>query len=355
MTLNRSDYHSAATGGLQALPPRLDRTLLTERKIHGRQHRGETTAHVAHRLAKAYPQCLRRHAATQKSPASDKHRRAVRDQLAAELSATRSTPAPSLLREVGSRPEWPAEPVGIDAGHFLHLVPYSRNYGGVAALPTLAGCWHFPQCGQSEPAGRPRDTGARMEASSITIPSNRYIQSNPMSCNRLHVYCQSIQRVLAETQCLLETEPVDELQVLRCRDLLEKATVLAAEASTSSHHDEQVHRLTPREQEVAAALSTGQSNYEIAADLFISVNTVRFHIRNILRKLDAKNRSEVAAIVSRRKTHVPPDGRAVTKDPTYRHAPCGADLCVETITFRGEEPQRGSTCQPAKRRCTRGA
>jgi len=147
MPHSRSDYHSAATGGLQALPRRLDRTLLTERKIHGRQHRGETTAHVAPRLAKAYPQRLRRHAATQKSPASDKHRRAVRDQLAAELSATRSTPAPSLCERSDRAPNGPPDPVGIDAGHFLHLVPYSRNYGGVAALPTPAGCWHFPQYG----------------------------------------------------------------------------------------------------------------------------------------------------------------------------------------------------------------
>ncbi|UTM40150.1 LuxR C-terminal-related transcriptional regulator (plasmid) [Rhodococcus pyridinivorans] len=139
--------------------------------------------------------------------------------------------------------------------------------------------------------------------------------------NRLHEYRQSIRRLLAETQCLLETEPIDELQVLRCRDLLEEATVLAAEASSSSHRDERVHHLTPREQEVAVALSTGQSNYEIAADLFISVNTVRFHIRNILRKLDAKNRSEVAAIVSRWKTHVLPDGSSIRymqrREPPY--------------------------------------
>ncbi|MCK8674809.1 LuxR C-terminal-related transcriptional regulator [Rhodococcus sp. HM1] len=114
---------------------------------------------------------------------------------------------------------------------------------------------------------------------------------------------------------------MDEFQVLRCRDLLEQATVLAAEASMPSHQDEQVHRLTPREQEVAAALSTGQSNYEIAADLFISVNTVRFHIRNILRKLDAKNRSEVAAIVSRGRTHVPPNWSSIwhlqRREPPY--------------------------------------
>ena len=112
-----------------------------------------------------------------------------------------------------------------------------------------------------------------------------------------------------------------ELQILRCRDLLEEATVLAAQASSSSHQDEQVPRLTPREQEIAAALSTGQSNYEIAADLFISVNTVRFHIRNILRKLGAKNRSEVAAIISRRKTHVLSDCSSTRYIQRREHPP----------------------------------
>ncbi|EME54286.1 LuxR family transcriptional regulator [Rhodococcus ruber BKS 20-38] len=75
----------------------------------------------------------------------------------------------------------------------------------------------------------------------------------------------------------------------------------------ASARDERLHHLTPREQEIAAALSTGKSNNEIADGLFISANTVRFHIRNILRKLGAKNRSEVAAIVSRRRTYSPHD------------------------------------------------
>ncbi|UZF48276.1 hypothetical protein [Rhodococcus rhodochrous] len=62
----------------------------TEHKIHGRQQRGETTADAAHRLAKTYRNARAATSATQEPPASDKHRRAVRRQLAADLAAKKS-------------------------------------------------------------------------------------------------------------------------------------------------------------------------------------------------------------------------------------------------------------------------
>ncbi|TWH41149.1 hypothetical protein L612_005800000020 [Rhodococcus rhodochrous J38] len=67
----------------------------TERKISGRQRHGETTAEAAHRLVKAYRSARALTSTTQERPASDKHRQAVREQLAVELAAKRSTPAPS--------------------------------------------------------------------------------------------------------------------------------------------------------------------------------------------------------------------------------------------------------------------
>jgi NarL family two-component system response regulator LiaR len=61
-------------------------------------------------------------------------------------------------------------------------------------------------------------------------------------------------------------------------------------------HDEVGRELTNREREVLALLAAGLSNKEIAAELTLSVGTVRLHVSNILAKLDAPNRTTAAAI-----------------------------------------------------------
>ena len=55
--------------------------------------------------------------------------------------------------------------------------------------------------------------------------------------------------------------------------------------------------LTDRETEVAGLLASGSSNPEIAAELFLSRKTVERHVSNVLGKLGARNRTEVAALV----------------------------------------------------------
>lgn len=52
--------------------------------------------------------------------------------------------------------------------------------------------------------------------------------------------------------------------------------------------------LTTRELEVLEELTTGASNREIADRLIIAENTVKNHMRNILNKLNLKNRREAA-------------------------------------------------------------
>jgi len=54
--------------------------------------------------------------------------------------------------------------------------------------------------------------------------------------------------------------------------------------------------LTPRERLVLVQLSTGRSNGEIAEDLRISVNTVKFHLRNVYGKLGAWRRSDAVRV-----------------------------------------------------------
>jgi DNA-binding NarL/FixJ family response regulator len=50
--------------------------------------------------------------------------------------------------------------------------------------------------------------------------------------------------------------------------------------------------LSERELEVLALLASGKTNAEIAKDLFVAVGTVKSHVNNIYRKLDAGNRTE---------------------------------------------------------------
>ncbi len=52
--------------------------------------------------------------------------------------------------------------------------------------------------------------------------------------------------------------------------------------------------LTEREMEVLKLIAKGQSNSEIAENLFISVNTVKGHVSNILSKLHLADRTQAA-------------------------------------------------------------
>ncbi|MFF4227118.1 response regulator [Streptomyces abikoensis] len=53
--------------------------------------------------------------------------------------------------------------------------------------------------------------------------------------------------------------------------------------------------LTDREADVVRCLARGATNAEIAAELFVSLSTVKTHLANVQLKLDARNRVEIAA------------------------------------------------------------
>ena len=58
--------------------------------------------------------------------------------------------------------------------------------------------------------------------------------------------------------------------------------------------------LSPREDEVLRLVAQGATNKEIADSLFISENTVKTHLRNIMEKLHLANRSQAAAYAVKR-------------------------------------------------------
>lgn len=58
--------------------------------------------------------------------------------------------------------------------------------------------------------------------------------------------------------------------------------------------------LTPREVEVLRLIADGKANTEIAADLHIGLGTVKGHIRDILEKLSAADRTHAAVVALRK-------------------------------------------------------
>ncbi|MCD6638898.1 MAG: LuxR C-terminal-related transcriptional regulator, partial [Nocardioides sp.] len=63
------------------------------------------------------------------------------------------------------------------------------------------------------------------------------------------------------------------------------------------HAQTRLDRLTERELEVAVAVGRGLSNAEIAAELHLSIPTVKAHVSRVFTKLGCTNRVQIAICV----------------------------------------------------------
>jgi DNA-binding CsgD family transcriptional regulator len=99
----------------------------------------------------------------------------------------------------------------------------------------------------------------------------------------------------------LGARPVlDEIALLARRArlvLAEYVEPVSAQAPVEPRHED--FGLTPREIEVLRGVAAGQSNRQIAVELFISVKTASVHVSNILSKLGVTSRGEAAAFAHR--------------------------------------------------------
>jgi len=104
----------------------------------------------------------------------------------------------------------------------------------------------------------------------------------------------------ADGYLLKNTEPDELAQAIR--RVAQGQAILAPEitgqvvqAAVRAVHGEPKVSLSRREREVLAALARGATTAEIAAALVISESTVKTHVRHILEKLEAGNRTEAVA------------------------------------------------------------
>ncbi len=81
-------------------------------------------------------------------------------------------------------------------------------------------------------------------------------------------------------------------------DFFEKQTLSDLDVKHKQLSEELASTLSRREMEIAKLVSQGATNKELAKTLFITENTVKVHVKNILRKLEIKNRQQLAVLAA---------------------------------------------------------
>jgi len=96
------------------------------------------------------------------------------------------------------------------------------------------------------------------------------------------------------------TKPVETASLIRAiRAAFDQAAAQRVAQAATSELRQRFEALTPREREVLAALAGGRLNKQIAADLGIVEQTVKFHRARIMERMKAKTVAELMHIAAR--------------------------------------------------------
>ncbi|MEU5576699.1 response regulator transcription factor [Streptomyces huasconensis] len=101
-------------------------------------------------------------------------------------------------------------------------------------------------------------------------------------------------QIVAAVRAVAAGEPV--LSPTVARQLISQVTGADPQLERRKRALARLDALGEREREVAVAVGRGGSNADIAAQLFLSVATVKAHVSRILTKLDLNNRVQIALL-----------------------------------------------------------
>lgn len=80
------------------------------------------------------------------------------------------------------------------------------------------------------------------------------------------------------------------------RRLIDRFVPLLPDPERTTRRDNLLGALTDREREVFLLLARGQSNREIASELFLSESTIKIHVGHILAKLNVRDRVQAVVL-----------------------------------------------------------
>jgi DNA-binding CsgD family transcriptional regulator len=102
------------------------------------------------------------------------------------------------------------------------------------------------------------------------------------------------ERVKAREQLHAALAIFDRLHARTWAERARREISATGEPARAAPRPSALEQLTPQEFQVAMAVSAGATNREVGAALFLSPKTVEFHLSNVYRKLNIRNRAQLA-------------------------------------------------------------
>jgi DNA-binding NarL/FixJ family response regulator len=108
----------------------------------------------------------------------------------------------------------------------------------------------------------------------------------------------------AKAYVLKEVDVVELVRIIRAVSqggaAFDGRSAAMMRALVAGEHAQNEPAFTEREREVTKLLARGLTNREIGRRIFVSESTAKFHVRNVMHKLDVHSRAEVAYAAGKR-------------------------------------------------------